>query len=111
MMKYVIIIASILFLICALWILKSNTSAFHRQLLKQESDFRTNILKQIDSLQSDRIKLNDEIVNLQSGIKLHTAELKSQIQKIKLVYVPEIDYTKFTDTALVQRLLSDYPNR
>jgi cell division protein FtsB len=110
-MKYIIIIASILFLICVLWILKSNTSAFYKQLLKQESDFRINILKQIDSLQSERIKLNDQIVNLQSGIKIHTAELKSQIQKIKLVYVPTIDYSKFTDTAIVSRLLSDYPNR
>lgn len=110
-MKNILIAAAVLSLVSALWIFKSNTTAFHRQLLKQESDFRAKVLKQIDSLHIERGKFNDQIVNLQSGIKLQTAELKSQIQKIKLVYVPNIDYSNFSDTALVNRLLSDYPNR
>jgi uncharacterized protein YaiL (DUF2058 family) len=110
-MKNTIIILSAIIFICGLWVLIGSQSKFYRQLLKNEADFRDSILQKIASLQSERLELEKEIVNLQDEIRKQTTEIKSQIQKIKIVHVPQIDYSKFTDSALVQRLLSDYTNR
>lgn len=110
-MKNIIIVVFLIVLCVGLWVLIDSQSVFHKQLLKNELDFRDSILQKIASLQNERIELEKEIVNLQVEIRKQTAELKTQIQKIKIVHVPEIDYSKFTDSALVQRLLSDYPNR
>jgi hypothetical protein len=110
-MKNIIIISvSLIVFLCGLWVLIDSQSKLHKQLLKNEVAFRDSILQKIASLQGQRIELEKEIVNLQVEIQKQTTELKNQIQKIKIVHVEKIDYSKFNDTALVQRLLSDFTN-
>jgi hypothetical protein len=110
-MKNIIFIIAAVVIFAGLWVLIDSQSKFHKQLLKNEAVFRDSIMQKIASLHNERIELESEIVELKKHISQQTAELKTQIQKIKIIHVPDIDYSKFSDTALVERLLSDYPNR
>lgn len=95
-----------------LWMLHDSSTNFHKKLLKHEAQFRDSIIKNIVTLRTERDVLQAEINLLHDEIKAQTAELKESIKRIKItVNVPPVDYSKFSDTALVNRLLSDYSGR
>jgi uncharacterized protein YlxW (UPF0749 family) len=91
-----------------LYLFYDSTTNFHKQLLKNERNFRDSVLQSIVSLQKDREKLTEEIDTLQKVLSDQTDDVKKQIKNIKInINVPSVNYNSLTDSALVARLLAD----
>ena len=107
----VALLFSLLTIITVWYISTNNNQTIIKSLEKYEQSLRDSLMQDLDRQRVERLLLQVHIDSLSRAISTQKNELKNQIQKIKLTYVQPIDYTKFADTALVNRLLSDYPNR
>jgi len=94
-----------------LYFFYDSTTNFHKQLLKNERNFRDSVLQSIVSLQKDREKLTEEIDTLQKVLSDQTEDVKKQIKNIKINInvppAPPIPYHSLSDSALVARILAD----
>jgi len=114
-MKNNIILLLILVLIVLIGVLSylfyDSTTNFHKQLLKNERNFRDSVLQSVVSLQNDREKLTEEIDSFQKILSDQTEDVKKQIKNIKINInvppAPPIPYHSLSDSALVARLLSN----
>jgi predicted PurR-regulated permease PerM len=114
-MKNNIILLLILVLIVLIGVLSylfyDSTTNFHKQLLKNERNFRDSVLQSVVSLQKDREKLTEEIDSFQKILSDQTEDVKKQIKNIKINInvppAPPIPYHSLSDSALVARLLSN----
>lgn len=103
--------AAILTIITVWYIASDSSQRLNKSLEKYERSLRDSLMQDLDRQRVERLVLQLHIDSLSRAITAQKTELKTQINKIKLTYVQQIDYSKFTDTALVNRLLSDYPNK
>ena len=114
-MKNNIILLLILVLIVLIGVLSylfyDSTTNFHKQLLKNERNFRDSVLQSVVSLQKDREKLTEGIDSFQKILSDQTEDVKKQIKNIKINInvppAPPIPYHRLSDSALVARLLSN----
>jgi predicted PurR-regulated permease PerM len=114
-MKNNIILLLILVLIVLIGVLSylfyDSTTNFHKQLLKNERNFRDSVLQSVVSLQKDREKLTEEIDSFQKILSDQTEDVKKQIKNIKINInvppAPPIPYHSLSDSALVARLLAN----
>jgi predicted PurR-regulated permease PerM len=114
-MKNNIILLLILVLIVLIGVLSylfyDSTTNFHKQLLKNERNFRDSVLQSVVSLQKDREKLTEEIDSFQKILSDQTEDVKKQIKNIKIninvPLAPPIPYHSLSDSALVARLLAN----
>jgi predicted PurR-regulated permease PerM len=114
-MKNNIILLLILVLIVLIGVLSylfyDSTTNFHKQLLKNERNFRDSVLQSVVSLQKDREKLTEEIDSFGKILSDQTEDVKKQIKNIKINInvppAPPIPYHSLSDSALVARLLSN----
>jgi predicted PurR-regulated permease PerM len=114
-MKNNIILLLILVLIVLIGVLSylfyDSTTNFHKQLLKNERNFRDSVLQSVVSLQKDREKLTEEIHSFQKILSDQTEDVKKQIKNIKINInvppAPPIPYHSLSDSALVARLLAN----
>jgi len=114
-MKNNIILLLILVLIGLIGVLSylfyDSTTNFHKQLLKNERNFRDSVLQSIVSLQKDREKLTEEIDTFGQILSIQTEDVKKQIKNIKINInvppAPPISYHSLSDSALVARVLAN----
>ena len=114
-MKNNIILLLILVLIALIGVLSylfyDSTTNFHKQLLKNERNFRDSVLQSIVSLQKDREKLTEEIDTFGQILSIQTEDVKKQIKNIKINInvppAPPIPYHSLSDSALVARVLAN----
>ena len=88
-----------------------STTNFHKQLLKNERNFRDSVLQSVVSLQKDREKLTEEIDTFGQILSIQTEDVKKQIKNIKINInvppAPPIPYHSLSDSALVARVLAN----
>ena len=114
-MKNNIISLLILVLIALIGVLSylfyDSTTNFHKQLLKNERNFRDSVLQSVVSLQKDREKLTEEIDTFGQILSIQTEDVKKQIKNIKINInvppAPPIPYHSLSDSALVARVLAN----
>ena len=114
-MKNNIILLLILVLIALIGVLSylfyDSTTNFHKQLLKNERNFRDSVLQSVVSLQKDREKLTEEIDTFGQILSIQTEDVKKQIKNIKINInvppAPPIPYHSLSDSALVARVLAN----
>ena len=114
-MKNNIILLLILVLIGLIGVLSylfyDSTTNFHKELLKNERNFRDSVLQSVVSLQKDREKLTEEIDTFGQILSIQTEDVKKQIKNIKINInvppAPPIPYNSLSDSALVARVLAN----
>lgn len=94
--------------IIGFYVFTDSQTKLHKTILSEQQKIRDSLSKKISILAVESDSLRNEINGLQTELSQQIKSFKNDLYKIKIVTIPNVNYSTVSDTFLLKRLLSGF---
>ena len=109
-MKYIIAIIAVLMAVL-LYITIDNSNKLQKQLIKNEQKTRDSLSQIYAKFVTKSDSLQAHIDTMQSSLDKQIKLFRYDLNRIKIIQIPSVNYDTISDTLLISRILSGYKGK